>query len=590
MCGICGEISFGAKSRFLPSLQRMLDRLHRRGPDAVGSVLQDNIALGHRRLSILDLSPLSQQPMLDAELGLGIVFNGCIYNFRELRAQLTDRGYRFFSDGDTEVILQAYAEWGPRCVERLNGMFAFAIWERDSGRLVLARDRLGIKPLYYTHDDDSFRFASSLTALLADGSIDTSIDPVALHHYLSWHAVVPAPRTILKGVQKLPPATVMVLEPNGQRTEETYWSFSVGARPQDRGMTEDDWRDCILNALTRAVKRRMIADVPVGVLLSGGLDSSLLVALLAGEGQTGLKTFSIGFDAVGRHAGDEFFYSDHIAAHFGTDHTKIMVDPGETLASLPETIASMAEPMMSHDAVGFYILSREVAKHVKVVQSGQGADELFAGYRWYQRLAHSNDIAADYAAVYFDRDHAEMTEVLSPDLVEADYSRTFVDNFFVGCNGSNPVDKALQIDTQIMLVDDPVKRVDNMTMAWGIEGRVPFLDHELVELAARIPADLKLKDGGKYILKQAARGVVPDLVIDRPKGYFPVPALKKMRGPFLEYARDLLMSRRARERGIFLPEYIQRLLQNPETELTPKGHSKLWQVTVLEQWLQSHLH
>ena len=590
MCGICGEIRFKGKPTSLPSLQSMLDQIHRRGPDAVGVGAQNNIALGHRRLSILDLSPLSQQPMLDAQLGLGIVFNGCIYNFRELRAELIQKGYRFFSEGDTEVILKAYAEWGPRCVEKLTGMFAFAVWERDSGRLVLARDRLGIKPLYYAQTDGGLRFASTLPALLAGRGIDTSIDPIALHHYMSWHAVVPAPLTILKGVRKLPPASIMVIEPDGTERLDTYWSFSVGAGETNPHVKDTDWTDLVLERLTHAVKRRMIADVPVGVLLSGGLDSSLLVALLAQEGQQDLKTFSIGFEAVDQEAGDEFVYSDYIARHFRTDHTKILVDPSETLDALPETISAMSEPMMSHDAVGFFLLSREVSKHVKVVQSGQGADEVFAGYHWYQRLAQSNDVAADYARLYFDRDHAEMQEAVNPAFICDDYSRDFVERFFASCNGHAPIDKALQIDSQIMLVDDPVKRVDNMTMAWGIEGRVPFLDHELVELAARIPAALKLRDGGKHVLKEAARRVLPDLVIDRPKGYFPVPALKRVRGPFLDYARDILTSRCARERGIFVPDYVRELLETPETSLTPKGHSKLWQVTVLEQWLQAHLH
>jgi asparagine synthase (glutamine-hydrolysing) len=332
----------------------------------------------------------------------------------------------------------------------------------------------------------------------------------------------------------------------------------------------------------------MVADVPVGVLLSGGLDSSLLVAILTNRGQTGLKTFSIGFEDVGDVEGNEFEYSDLIAQRFGTEHYRIRVDAEAALSALPGTIAAMAEPMMSHDAVGFYLLSRDVSKHVKVVQSGQGADEVFGGYHWYRPLRHSNDLTEDYAKVYFDRDHAEMNEALHPSRLNGDYSREFVEQFFAQCHGS-PVEKALQLDTQIMLVDDPVKRVDNMTMAWGLEGRVPFLDHELVELAARIPADLKIRGGGgKYILKEAARGLVPDAVIDRPKGYFPVPALKYLRGPFHEFVQDILTSHRARERELFDPAYVERLLADRKGDLTPKGHSKLWQLAVMEQWLQTH--
>lgn len=243
---------------------------------------------------------------------------------------------------------------------------------------------------------------------------------------------------------------------------------------------------------------------------------------------------------------------------------------------------------MSHDAIGFYLLSQQVAKHVKVVQSGQGADEVFGGYHWYPKMMSSNDPATDYARVYFDRDHAEMRETLAPDYLGADYSGEFVERYFADHAEARPIDATLELDTEVMLVDDPVKRVDNMTMAWGLEARVPFLDHELVELAARIPAALKVRDGGKYVLKEAARGVVPAEVIDRPKGYFPVPALKYLRGPFLNYARDILNQGAARERGLFKRDYVERLLADPEGELTPKGHSKLWQVVLLESWLQIH--
>jgi asparagine synthase (glutamine-hydrolysing) len=560
-----------------------------RGPDAAGVFAQGSVALGHRRLSILDLNATGQQPMFDPALGLAVVFNGCIYNFRDLRRELEQKGYCFFSACDTEVILKAYHAWGPRCVERFLGMFAFAIWERDSGRVVLARDRLGIKPLYLAETTGGLRFASSLPALLAAGGVDTAIDPEALHHYMSFHAVVPAPLTILRGVRKLPPATILTIEPDGRRREESYWTLTVGARREDRAMTIEEWREAVLDALKTAVDRRRIADVPVGVLLSGGLDSSLVVALLAeGNHAAGLKTFSIGFDSVGDVAGDEFRYSDLIARRFATDHHRIRIDPARALSTLPGAIAAMSEPMMSHDAIGFYLLSEEVARHVKVVQSGQGADEIFGGYHWYPPLMRTNDAVDEYARVYFDRDHAEMGEALDPRLMNGDYSRTFVEDFFARAGGARPIDNALALDTQIMLVDDPVKRVDNMTMAWGLEARVPFLDHELVELAARIPADLKVRDGGKWILKEASRAVVPAEVVDRPKGYFPVPALKYLRGPFLGFVREILDAPAARGRGLFRRDYVERLLANPEGELTPKRHSKLWQVALLEAWLQTH--
>jgi asparagine synthase (glutamine-hydrolysing) len=587
MCGVCGIISTKPVAE-TTIISKMLGPLAARGPDATGTFVQGNFGFGHRRLSILDLAPTSQQPMVDPVLGLGTVFNGCIYNFKELREELLAKGYRFFSDGDTEVILKAYHAWGPRCVQRFFGMFAFAVWERDSGRVVLARDRLGIKPLYIAETPEGLRFASTPPALLAAGDVDTSIHPAALHHYMSWHAVVPPPLTILKGIRKLPPATILTIEPDGTQKEQVYWKVEIGApRPGSR-VTRDEWCEQVLAALDTAAQRRLIADVPVGVFLSGGLDSSLLVALLARRGKKDIKTFSIGFESVGGVAGDEFKYSDLIALRFGTQHHRIKVSAEDVLEALPGTIHAMSEPMMSHDAVAFYLLSREVAKHVKVVQSGQGADEVFGGYHWYPRLLDSNDITTDYAEVYFDRDHDEMREALDPHFVNGDYSREFIDSFFKRAGGIRPVDKALQLDTEIMLVDDPVKRVDNMTMAWGLEARVPFLDHEVVELAARIPAELKVTAGEKYILKEAARSVVPPEVIDRPKGYFPVPALKYLRGPFLEFVRDVLQSDRAQQRCLFNRSYLAKLLNDPEHALTPKGHSKLWQVALLESWLQTH--
>jgi asparagine synthase (glutamine-hydrolysing) len=587
MCGICGEIRFDDAQASAAAVAAMCGTLAPRGPDAGGLFLQDQIALGHRRLNILDLSRTSQQPMVDSELGLAVAFNGCIYNFRELRRELQDKGYRFFSNGDTEVILKAYHAWGPRCVERFYGMFAFAIVERDSGRVVLARDRLGIKPLYVAQCGRALRFASSLPALLAAGGVDTDIDPAALHHYMSFHAVVPAPMTILRGVRKLPPATIRIIEPNGAWHDDEYWNFPQARRGSDDGMSEHDWRDAVLATLRTAVERRRVADVPVGVLLSGGLDSSLLVALY-GNGGGNLKTFSIGFERVGDLSGDEFQYSDLIARTFDTDHSRILIDSTRALSALPGAVAAMSEPMASHDAVGFYLLSEEVSKHVKVVQSGQGADEVFGGYHWYPRLTHANDAVAEYARVYFDRDHDEMSEAIMPRFMNGDYSRDFVEKFFADLGEASPVDKALRLDTRIMLVDDPVKRVDNMTMAWGLEARVPFLDHELVELALRIPSGLKVRNGGKYVLKEAARKLVPDTVIDRPKGYFPVPALKYLRGPFLALVRDILNEPAARQRELFRRDYVDNLLANPETTLTPKRHSKLWQVALLEFWLQTH--
>lgn len=588
MCGICGEIRFDGVALSVAAISKMADILSPRGPDASGIVARGNVGFAHRRLRILDLSEKSQQPMIDADLGLTLVFNGCIYNFRELRGELEQKGYKFFSDGDTEVIIKAWHAWGEECVTRFLGMFAFAIHERDSGRTIFARDRFGVKPLYLAQLGGALRFASSLPALVKAGGVDTSIDRAALHNYMSFHAVVPPPRTIYNGVRKLPPATIRIYERNGEFRDRVYWKATYRRLPGDSIRSREDWQEELLDLLRLAIKRRTISDVPVGVLLSGGVDSSLIVGLLAEAGQSDLMSFSVGFEAANGEKGDEFIYSDLIAKHYGTEHHQIFVPSAELMDALPGTIAAMSEPMVSYDNVGFYLLSKEVSKHIKVVQSGQGADEVFAGYHWYPPLVDSNDVVADYARAFCDRTHATLATQLAPEwMPERDYSLELLEHYLLEEGADTPVDRALRLDTNVMLVDDPVKRVDNMTMAWGLEARVPFLDHELVELAARMPPEEKLRDGGKGILKDVARKIIPSEVIDRKKGYFPVPQLKYIAGPYLEMIKDALSSQKARERGLFQREYLERLFANPSDHLTPLRGSELWQAGLLEMWLQT---
>jgi asparagine synthase (glutamine-hydrolysing) len=336
------------------------------------------------------------------------------------------------------------------------------------------------------------------------------------------------------------------------------------------------------------VKRRLVADVPVGVLLSGGLDSSLVVGLLAEAGQKDLKTFSIGFDSVGDEKGDEFLYSDIIARHFATDHHKIQVNGSEVLPSMPACVKAMSEPMVSHDCIGFYLLSQKVAEHVRVVQSGQGADEIFGGYHWYPPMMESKDPVTDYRTVFGDRSHDEFLEMVTQAYHGDDVSTRFIRDHFDMPGADTPIDKTLRLDTLVMLTEDPVKRVDNMTMAAGLEARVPFLDHELVELVAKIPAEHKVGHGGKHILKEAARAVIPNEVIDRPKGYFPVPALKYLQGEYLDFVKGILNTDTARDRNLFNRDYIDRLLADPESHITPLKGSKLWQAALLEYWCQQH--
>jgi len=590
MCGICGELRRDGAPADLDAIARMLGPLARRGPDHAGSFSDGPLAFGHRRLAIIDLSVRANQPMIDQALGLTLVFNGTIYNFPALREELQALGYRFFSSGDTEVILKAWHAWGEACVARLHGMFAFALWDANRQCLFLARDRFGIKPLYWTDDGRRLRFASNTQALLAAGGVDTGIDPLALHHLFTLHAVVPAPRTILAGVRKLAPAHWLRIDADGQRTEQAYWQLDARRPAEPR--SDGEWIEAIEAALVAAVrKRREIADVPVGVLLSGGLDSSLLVALLAENGVADLHTFSVGFEDTPEEAGSEFEFSDPVAARYETRHHRFRVPNAQVLARLPEAVDAMAEPMFGQDAVAFYLLGEQVSRAIKVVQSGQGADEVFGGYFWYPRIAAetSGTPLERLRRHYFDRDHAEYLELVAPAWAGPDHTGALIGERLAEPLADEVIDAVLRLDVTTLIVDDPVKRVDNMTMAWGLEARVPFLDHELVELAARSPPALRLRDGGKYPLKAIARGRLPDAVIDRPKGYFPMPALKYVRGAFLDFMRDLLDAPACRARGLYRRDYVERLLAAPDRHHTSIQGSKLWQLAALELWLQRHV-
>ncbi len=592
MCGICGELRFDNGVPEKGRTDRMLAQLARRGPDNEGQWASGPLRLGHRRLAVIDLSEHSNQPMVDSELGLVLVFNGAIYNYPDLRHELIQAGYQFFSDGDTEVILKAYHKWGERCVEYLHGMFAFAIWDQRRKELFVARDRMGIKPLYFARDTDSIRFASNTQALLAGGGIDTGIDAVGLHHQFTLHAVVPAPRTILKGIRKLPPASWLRIDANGNEQTGNYWH--INATRSKTTLSEAEWTDAVHDALREAVRLRLdIADVKVGVLLSGGLDSSLLVALLAEAGVKDLLTFSIGFEDIGEEKGSEFEYSDQVVERYQTRHHKIHIPNSEVLNRLPEAVDAMAEPMFGQDAVAFYLLSEQVSSQVKVVQSGQGADEVFAGYFWYPQMHRDNDTdpARRFARYYFDRDHDEFLGTVMPTYHGEDYSSSLAATELTRPDADEYIDQVLRFDVSTLIVDDPVKRVDNMTMAWGLEARVPFLDHKLVELAAQIPPELKLGSEGKHILKAIGRQVLPKSVVDRPKGYFPMPALKYVRGEFLGFMRDILDSKACRERGLYQRAYVDKLLATPSAEahFTRLQGSKLWHLALLEYWLQRHV-
>ena len=590
MCGICGEVRFDGQDADRDAVRRMLPAIANRGPDGSGVHANGAACFGHQRLSIIDLSDRAAQPMVDAASGVSLVFNGAIYNYPALRDELVALGHSFRSTGDTEVILRGFLQWGSDVIERLSGMFAIAVFDPRSKSLLIARDRVGIKPLYFSRRGRRLRFASNPQALLAAGDVDTSLDPVALHHQFMLHASVPAPHTVLNGVRKLQPGHWLRIDTHGDEHLQRYWHPHTTPAAS---RSDAEWVEATRDALRLAVKRRLdIADVPVGVLLSGGLDSSVLVAMLAEAGARDLQTFTVGFDDQPEERGDEFEYSDQVAARYDTVHHKFHVANDQLLSRLPEAVQAMAEPMVGQDAVAFYLLSERVAQEVKVVQSGQGADEVFAGYFWYPDM-HDAESEADlprFASRYFDRDDREWREMITPRYhPDGDVTSRHVERLLTEFSDGEYLNRVLAMDVTSLIVDDPVKRVDNMTMAFGLEARVPFLDHELIELALSMPTHLKLQQGGKGVLKSVSRGIVPDSVIDRSKAYFPVPALKFVRGPLLDFMRDTLNSQACRERGLFQRPFVDILLDEPDTHFTRLQGSKLWHIALLELWLQQHL-
>ena len=590
MCGLCGELRFDGAAPEQGVIERMKDKLRKRGPDSEGSYISAPVAFGHRRLAIIDLTDKAAQPMIDEPAGVSLVFNGTIYNYPDLRKELQALGHTFKSTGDTEVILRSYIEWGENCVARLQGMFAIAIWDSKKQVMLLARDRSGIKPLYFSQTAQRLLFASNTQALIhADDGIDTSIDATALHHLFTLHAVVPAPRTVVNGIRKVKPAHYMLIDKSGEVQEKRYWSLR--AKRPDKTMSEQDWITAVHDELRRAVEKRVkIADVPVGVLLSGGIDSSLLVGLLAEAGQKGLKTFSVGFEDAPEEKGNEFEYSDAVAEKFATEHHQLMVPNNQVLPRLPEAFSNMAEPMFGQDAVAFYLLSEVVSKEVKVVQSGQGADEVFGGYFWYPRMHHSITPGIKrFSDEYFDRDHDEYLQTVDPRFHTEDVTSVLMQDLLDEVEADEYLDRVLAVDVTTLIVDDPVKRVDNMTMAWGLEARVPFLDTQLVELAASMPPEMKLPNGGKHVLKELSRGFLPDSVVNRSKAYFPMPALKYVRGEFLEFMKEILLSDGAKQRGLYNSAYVEKLLNKPEDYLTRLQGSKLWHLAALELWWQQNI-
>ena len=585
MCGIVGEYFFNNKCGD-HNIELMLNKIKSRGPDYSGFKIKDHICLGHSRLSIIDLSSASNQPFEDKEAGLSMVYNGCIYNYVDLRNKLIKKNHSFKTSGDTEVVLKSYIEWGKECLNMFEGDFSLAIWDIKKRSLFLARDRFGVKPLYFSYSKKFFRFGSTLQSLIVNKDIDMKLDPKSLHMHFSLHAVVPAPNTIFENIKKVPPGHYLIINEEKKVILEKYWELDS----KDNNLIEDENEaiSLIRDLLSKSVEKRLSAsDIDVGVLLSGGLDSSLIVAL-AKDKFPKLKTFSIGFEDDKEEKGSEFFYSDQVAKKFNTNHQKYIIDNTVVLSKLPDAFKSMSEPMVAQDAVAFYMLSELVSKDVKVILSGQGADEGFAGYFWYKKIALEENNYNNFLKHYVDRSDAELREFLKIKF-KNDYTSRLVQDKLNLINSKTLIGNVLNLDITTLVVDDPVKRVDNMTMAWGLEARVPFLDHHLIEASAKIDPRLHLKRNGKNILKVISDNLLPKDIISRKKGYFPMPALKYIRGEYYDFVCDILNSRKCNNRNLYNRKYIEKLLKMPNNYKTAIDGNKLWHAAATELWFHENL-
>jgi asparagine synthase (glutamine-hydrolysing) len=583
MCGICGEFKFN-KSQFDDiKLTKLMDSIANRGSDSKGTFIEKNIFLGHHRLSIIDTSDKSNQPMKINDLV--IIFNGVIYNYKKLRKDLIAKGHVFGSSGDTEVIIRSYIEYGSECVNYLDGVFSFAIYDTKKANLFLARDRIGIKPLYYSLNDNEFRFSSSMNGLINKNE-KTQINPIALHYQFTLHSVVPAPHTIISGIQKLEPGHTLKITQSGESYLNKYFDIN---EVEIKDKKEQEIIERSIYLLKKAVEKRInIADVPVGILLSGGLDSSLITAL-AKKFKKQLDTYSIGFNTINEEVGNEFYYSDLVAKDFETSHIKYNISDDELFNNLDLVISNMSEPMFSQDSSAFFLLSNRVSKNNKVVLSGQGADEVFGGYFWYEKIMNEKslneiDTLSNY---YFDRSFDNYKSIINDKYIDSNYVH---DDISKAMNEMNPtlstLDKVFRLELSIFIIDDPVKRVDNMTMSHALEARVPFLDIDLITFMLSVKGSDKIKNTSKYYLKKLSEGFLKKEIIYRDKFYFPVPPLKIIEGKFYDYCKKVLNSDAALNRDIYNRKYIDRLLNEPNTNFTKLNGNELWHFTLLERWLQ----
>ena len=633
MCGICGYFISDSNNRSESAnlLKQMTDCLAHRGPDSQGYFneinSQVNIGLGHRRLSVIDLSEDAAQPMSNEDGTVIVVFNGEIYNYRELKQELTARGHKFKTQSDTEVIVHLYEESRDQCVTRLSGMFALALLDKKRNRLLLARDRMGIKPLFYCHKGGNLYFASEIKSLMLIDEVSRDIDLKALDAYFAF-GYIPGHRTIFKDIKKLQPATYMTFVDKLLEIE-SYWSANYEPKLQD---SEDELITKFVSLFEEAIERHLVSDVPIGAFLSGGMDSSIIVALMSKVSGKRVNTFSLGY-SEGRQ--DELEYADAVARQYHTRHTEFRTNP-EMIGILPELLWHLDEPFFDNSIIPTYYISKLARGKVKVVLSGDGGDEIFGGYEWTRRsqyqhafnLAtkplqkifpnHSPQIALKLKNEY-GRDFISKAKRFGHDLnsdLEAGFRRRttvsypFRQSLYSEClkndlNGFNAVDyqhklflqaplkddreKMLYVDSMSFLPDDCLFKVDRMSMAHGLEVRVPFLDTELVEFSAKIPFHYKLNGlTSKYILKKAFGPILPKKILGQRKQGFTIPISLWLRNELQGLASRLLLGKSLERRGLFNQKYLSWMLDEHASGRQEFGH-RIWSLVTFEVWAKLYL-
>ena len=631
MCGINGIALSTGSGRKVDAgvLERMRDSITHRGPDGVGLMIDGAVGLGHRRLSIVDVAA-GQQPMTNEDGTLHITFNGEIYNHAELRPQLEARGHIYSTRSDTETILHLYEEYGARSVEHLRGMFAYAIWDQTRRELFIARDRLGIKPLYYAHTTDgSLYFASEIKALLEARAVKPELNFGALPDYLANHAPS-GEETLFRGVRRLLPGHTLVWRAGGEVKIERYWDITFDGETQENNHRSDEDYIAEWTELFRdAVRSHLMADVPLGMFLSGGIDSSAIAAVMSQMVSDPVKTFSVAFK---EREANELEYARLVARKFKTDHHEVIVSPEDFFSALPGLVWHEDEPIAHPSSVALYFVSKLAARHVKVVLTGEGSDESLGGYERYYKTIMNLSIGGRYQRLTNERvrrvvrsrieafaPHSKARQKLSRTFLyrTPDIENLYFDNFavftramqegllapatkeraraldpyliirafFESAHAPTLLDRMLYADLKTYLHELLMKQ-DQMSMAASLESRVPFLDHKLIEFSARLPVRMKIRRGRttKYVLRRSMKGLLPEEILTRPKMGFPVPVGAWFRGAYRSIVDEYVLGERARERGIFDEQFVRRLVNGHQAG--EKHDERLWALVNFEIWMR----